>query len=86
MRHAWVMKLKPGNEAIYTQNHDEIWPELLELLMKASPDQQVIYLTDDPDVAEWARVEALTGAMSIVEPTPTRREGSIVRRSGHIAV
>ena len=64
----------------------DLKPELLELLMKASPNQQVIYLTDDPDVAEWARVEALTGAMSIVEPTPTRREGSIVRRSGHIAV
>jgi len=61
-------------------------PELLELLMRASAHQQVVYLTEDPDVAEWARVEALTGTMSIVEPTPTRREGSIVRRSGHIAV
>jgi hypothetical protein len=61
-------------------------PELLELLMKAAAGQQVIYLTDDPDVAAWARIEALTEAMSIVEPTPTRREGSIVRRSGHIAV
>ena len=28
-RHAWVMKLKPGNEAIYKQKHDEIWPEML---------------------------------------------------------
>ncbi len=23
------MKLKPGNEAIYKQKHDEIWPEML---------------------------------------------------------
>jgi hypothetical protein len=60
--------------------------ELLELLMKASSKQQVVYLTDDPDVAEWGRVEALTGSMSIVEPTPTRRDGALVRRSGHIAV
>ena len=29
MRIAWVMKLKPGNEAIYKQKHDEIWPEML---------------------------------------------------------
>ena len=29
MRVAWVMKLKPGNEAIYKQKHDEIWPEML---------------------------------------------------------
>ena len=32
MRHAWVMKLKPGNEAIYKQKHDEIWPEMLALM------------------------------------------------------
>jgi L-rhamnose mutarotase len=28
-RHAWVMTLKPGNEAIYKKKHDEIWPEML---------------------------------------------------------
>ena len=27
MRHAWVMKLRPGNEAIYKQKHGDIWPE-----------------------------------------------------------
>jgi len=64
----------------------DVKPELLELLMKASAHQQVIYLTEDPDVAEWARVEALTGTMSIVEPTPARSEGTVVGRSGHIAV
>ena len=29
MRVAWVMKLKPGNAAIYKQKHDEIRPEML---------------------------------------------------------
>jgi L-rhamnose mutarotase len=29
-REAWVMWLKPGNEEIYKQKHDEIWPELVE--------------------------------------------------------
>jgi hypothetical protein len=43
-------------------------PELLELLTKASGNQQVIYLTEDRDVAAWARVEALTGQLAIVEP------------------
>ena len=43
-------------------------PELLELLTKASTNQQVIDLTEDPDVAAWARVEALTGQLAIVEP------------------
>ncbi|HXW82249.1 MAG TPA: L-rhamnose mutarotase [Acidimicrobiales bacterium] len=29
-REAWVMWLKPGNEEIYKQKHDEIWPELVD--------------------------------------------------------
>ena len=32
VRVAWVMKLKPGNEAIYKKKHDEIWPEMLALM------------------------------------------------------
>ena len=43
--------------------------DLLSLLLRASADQQVIYLTEDADVAGWARVEALTGALALVEPT-----------------
>ena len=34
MRQAWVMTLKPGNEAIYKQKHDEIWPEMLALMQR----------------------------------------------------
>jgi L-rhamnose mutarotase len=34
MRIAWVMKLKPGNEAIYKQKYDEIWPEMLALMQR----------------------------------------------------
>jgi len=32
VRIAWMMKLKPGNEAIYKLKHDEIWPEMLEAM------------------------------------------------------
>jgi hypothetical protein len=28
-----------------------------------------VYLTNDESVASWARVEALTGALSIIEPS-----------------
>ncbi|HEX2326393.1 MAG TPA: L-rhamnose mutarotase [Chloroflexota bacterium] len=31
-RMAFVMELKPGQEAIYKQKHDQIWPEMLETL------------------------------------------------------
>ena len=32
IRQAWVMRLKPGNEAIYKEKHDRIWPELVALM------------------------------------------------------
>lgn len=44
-------------------------PALLEMLVEASHRQQVILLTEDPDVAAWARLEAITGALSVVEPS-----------------
>ena len=41
---------------------------LLEMLVRASDEQQIVLLTEDADVADWARVEAITGAVSILEP------------------
>ena len=34
VRIAFVMKLKPGNEALYKQRHDEIWPEMLAAMQR----------------------------------------------------
>ena len=34
MRQAWVMKLKPGHEAVYKKKHDEIWPEMVEMMRR----------------------------------------------------
>ena len=45
-------------------------PALLELLGHSAGSPQLIFLTEDEDVASWARLEALTGALSIIEPTP----------------
>ena len=61
-------------------------PHLLEMLVKASAHQQVIYLTEDEDVAAWARVEAMTGALGLVEPAPARQPQLARRHSGTIAV
>jgi hypothetical protein len=47
-------------------------PSLLELLGRASGNPQIIFLTEDEDVASWARLEALTGELAILEPTPDR--------------
>jgi hypothetical protein len=42
---------------------------------------QLIYLTNDPEVVSWARLEALTGSLSIVEPTAERAPRE---RLGHV--
>lgn len=41
---------------------------LLELLGRSAGEPQIVLLTDDEDVASWARLEALTGELSLLEP------------------
>lgn len=43
-RHAFKMKLKPGFEEEYKKRHDEIWPELKQLLAKAGIRDYSIFL------------------------------------------
>lgn len=43
-------------------------PLLLELIGRAAGRPQVVLLTEDEDVASWARLEALTGEVALVEP------------------
>ncbi len=50
-----------------------VLPSLLEIMVGSSEHQQIVLLTESPTVASWARVEAMTGAIGIIEPTPTAR-------------
>jgi L-rhamnose mutarotase len=43
---AFRMKLKPGFEAEYKKRHDEIWPELKELLQQAGITEYYIFLDE----------------------------------------
>lgn len=43
---------------------------LLELLGRSAGDPQIIFLTEDEDVASWARLEALAGEVALIEPLP----------------
>ena len=43
---------------------------LLEMLGRSAGEPQVIFLTEDEDVASWARLEAITGDLAIIEPVP----------------
>ncbi len=46
-------------------------PPLLELLSRATVSQQVLFLTTDDDVTSWARLEAIAGNLSLIEPVAT---------------
>jgi hypothetical protein len=43
-------------------------PALLELLVERSHQQQIVFLSNDEEIATWARLEALAGELSVVEP------------------
>jgi len=42
---------------------------MMELLARTAGSPQVILLTDQDEVATWARLEALTGEVALVEPS-----------------
>jgi L-rhamnose mutarotase len=43
-KYAFRMRLNPGREAEYRRRHDEIWPELVELLKAAGISDYSIHL------------------------------------------
>ncbi|MBI2710406.1 MAG: hypothetical protein HYX34_12040 [Actinobacteria bacterium] len=44
-------------------------PSLLEMLVRTATTTQAVLLTGDEDVAMWARLEAMNGNLSVLEPT-----------------
>jgi L-rhamnose mutarotase len=47
MKIAFRMKLKPGNVAEYQRRHDEIWPELSQLLRDSGIHDYSIFLDEE---------------------------------------
>jgi hypothetical protein len=43
---------------------------ILELIGRSAGSPQIVYLTSDPDVAAWARLEAIAGHLAVLEPAP----------------
>lgn len=75
-RLAQVRSLGAGGESFpifldepFTRVPTELKPELLGVLLDASQKQQVIFLTEDQDVAGWARLEKMAEHLTLVEPT-----------------
>jgi hypothetical protein len=50
---------------------------VLELVGRSAGSPQIVYLTDDPDVAAWARMEAVSGELSIIEPAPEQESAQV---------
>jgi hypothetical protein len=57
--------------------------ELLTLLLEASNDQQIILLTEDETTVAWARLEAMTGMLGVVEPSAAKP--ALTGNSGRVA-
>ncbi len=49
-RHAFKMKLHPGMEAEYRKRHDEIWPDLVDLLHEAGVSDYTIHLDRETNI------------------------------------
>jgi len=47
IRHAFTMKLKPGTIAEYRRRHDEIWPELSQVIRDAGISDYSIFLDEE---------------------------------------
>lgn len=46
-RYAWTAKILPGQKEEYVKRHDEIWPEMVELLKEAGIANYSIWSTGD---------------------------------------
>ena len=55
-RFAWKGRIKPGMQAEYKRRHDEIWPEMLELLKAAGIRNYSIW-SDGSDVFGYYECE-----------------------------
>ncbi len=64
-RVGFVMQLKPGNEAIYRQKHNEIWPEMVETLHRYGIRNYTIF----------RRALTLFAYYECDDPTQTRGQG-----------
>jgi hypothetical protein len=64
----------------------DVKPLLLELLGRSAGEPQIVFLTGDEDVASWARLEALTGELSLIEPRPSHDETHDIARDTAISL
>jgi hypothetical protein len=68
----------------FQQLAPSVKPLLLELLGRSAGEPQIVFLTEDEDVASWARLEALTGEVALIEPAPEHDDHRDASRPIHL--
>jgi L-rhamnose mutarotase len=69
-KHAFKMQLNPGMAAEYKQRHDEIFPELVDLLHEAGVKDYSIHLDEETNTlfgVLWRRVDHTMDALPRTE-------------------
>ncbi len=59
-KYAFKMQLNPGMKAEYKTRHDEIWPELAELLREAGVSDYSIHLDEETNTCSACSGGAMT--------------------------
>jgi L-rhamnose mutarotase len=73
-RHAFIMKLRNGNEREYQKRHDEIWPELKEEISKAGVNDYSIFLDAETGTLFAVRRQEDDAAANDVRNNPIVRQ------------
>lgn len=55
---AFKMKLKPGCREEYKKRHDEIWPELVQLLKESGVSDYSIFLDEETDTLFAVQIQS----------------------------
>ena len=73
-RVAFKMKLKPGSVEEYRRRHDDIWPELLDLLRKAGIRDYSIFLDEETNTLfACQKVEGELGSQDLASEPIVRK-------------
>lgn len=65
-RLAFKMRMKPGMKAEYKKRHDEVWPEIVELINKCGISDYSIFLDEETNyLFAFQKVEGNVGSQDL---------------------
>jgi L-rhamnose mutarotase len=70
-RFTWKARLLPGKKAEYIKRHDEIWPEMTDLLNKAGIHNYTIWCVGDELFGYYEAEKGTAHASSVQAESPT---------------